>query len=199
MRERGRAVGQAVTEVYPDIVLFFIFGIGLNAEHQELLIPFVDGILETAGPLVTVHDGGERGYPQMLYSSFKKLREDADRTGRGHSAILDVFEQRIRHGFGIWVDPNTSSYGGFHTDDLSKNHKDGPEFEHTLYNALTVSDKYVWLYVWHPILWWAPNLEQHTMCQLCPHKELPKPYLEAIVNCRKPHDLGWTPPKKDNP
>jgi len=174
-------------------------GIGLFAEHpgQELLIPFVDGVLEGVGPEVEVHDGGEQGYPRMLYSSFRNLREDAQVKGKAASVAPARFEERIRYGFGIWVDCRPEVYGGFHTDNLSKNHKDGPGFEHALYNALTVSDKYVWLYVWHPELWWTPSRDEGKMCPLCPHGKVPKPYLDAIVNCRKPHDLDWTPLRQD--
>lgn len=196
VRARGREVGRAVTQAYPDIVLFFIAGFPMYDQGQEMLIvPFVDGILESAGPQVTIWNGGEIGYPRMLLSSFRKLREDAHRFGKQQSAVPDVFEKRMRYGFGVWVDAFARLYGGFHTDDLSKNHKDGPGLEHTLYNALTFSDRYVWLYVWHPALWWTPTQDPAPMP---PGTKVPTPYLQAILNCRKPHDLNWTPLKKDN-
>ena len=200
VRERGRSVGKAVTEAYPDIVLFFVWGIGRASRHQQLLMPFVDGILETAGPDVKIYDGGEDGYPRMLYSSFKYLRDTAETWGGAASQVPELFRQRVRYCFGVWVDPYPSSYGGFHCDDLTKNHKDATMWEHTLYNALSVSDKYVWIYTWHIRLWWAPS---HPLgvskghCQLCPHKEVPRPYLDAMKNCRKAHDLDWTPRPRD--
>ena len=200
LRLRGRELAAAITKVYPGIVLYFIAGIGVSVEHpsQELVLPFVDGILDGAGPDVEIHDGGEQGYPRMLYVSFRKLREDAQAKGRGASVVPERFEERIRYGFGIWVDCRPEVYGGFHTDDLSRNHRDGPGFEHALYNALTVSDEYVWLYVWHPSLWWTPWRPREKMCPLCPHEEVPSPFLDAIVNCRRPHDLDWTPLRKDD-
>ena len=202
VRQRGRALGRAVTDVYPGIILFFIAGFPMDdgGGGQDLIVPFVDGILETAGPRVTVWNGGEIGYPRKLHASFRKLRADAERAGAALSAVPDLFRKRMHYGFGVWVDASARSYGGFHTDDLSRNHKDGPGFEHTLYNALSVADNYVWMYVWHPTLWWTPNrdLAKQRMCPLCPHEEVPRPYLDALLNCRRPHDLSWAAHQPDD-
>ena len=197
LHKRGRQFGEAVTAVYPDIVLFFIAGLGLCAADQDLLMPFLDGVLEGAGPEVAIHDGGESGYPRMLYSSFRQLRDSAAAKGKETSAVPALFEKRMQFGFGVWVDCRPNVYGGFHTDDLARNHRDGPALEHTLYNALSVADRYVWLYVWHPKLWWTPSKGRDKMCVLCPHERVPKPYIDAIAACRTPHELAWTPLTRD--
>lgn len=101
VRKRGRALGQAITEVYPDMILLFIGGLGTQAKGRQLLMPFIDGMLEGAGPNVTFHDGGEHGYPLKLYSSFKKLRAEAERKGQEFSSIRKVFEKRVRFGLVI--------------------------------------------------------------------------------------------------
>ncbi len=49
-------------------------------------------------------------------------------------------------------------------------------------------------------LWYNPDARlkenikaQVKACGLCPHLEIPQAYLDALRNCRKPHDLSWTP------
>gem|GEM_PF-979353 len=201
IRRCGWELGRAVTTACPETTLVFMAGIGLLAEEpsQDLVPAFVDGVLEGAGPRVEIHDGGERAYPRKYYDSFRQLRLEAERRGQAASRVPRMFSNRVRYGFGIWVDCRPQVYGGWHTDDLTRNHKDGPGLEHTLYNALSVTDKYVWLYVWHPELWWTPSRgTANRICDLCPHEPVPAAYIDALRNCRNPHDLGWDDRQTDD-
>ena len=209
VRERGREFGQAVTSVYPDITLMFLHQTGYTGETAYVLLaPFVDGIIEACGDKATIIDGGEPAYLMMTRDAFVGLRSKVTGLGRVASRIPQLREKKMQQAFGIWVDHSPEGSGGWHTDpnEWGKNHKSPERLEHTLYNALTVSDRYVWLFVIHPPYWWNPHLRtpEHLQdqmkyspmwrCPQCPHAEIPQGYIDAFRNCRKPHDLSWRPP-----
>jgi len=210
-RQRGKEFMQAMTAVYPKITIVFTNNTGWTGEETyKLLGPFVDGMLEGLGPEATLWDGGERGYPLMTYPAFMALRHLAAASGTARTAVPELYQEEMRYAFGVWVDHSPGTYGGWHTEpgELGKNQKSPERWEHTLYNALTASDGYVWLFTLHPQVWWRPewwggeeesSAKQLAMagtgwrCALCPHREVPGPYLEATRNCRSPRDLDWTP------
>jgi hypothetical protein len=188
-QKRGREWMKAVTAVYPTITIVMIEGTGWG--RSDLLDPFVRGMLEERGK-ATIIDGGESGYSMITRSEFVGLKE----AGAGYHK--DPLYKPIQQAFGVWVDPTPDQYGGWHTDpaDFDKNYRTPSDFENTLYGALTTSDKYVWLFVWHPDVWWNPKVRPRPLehqCKLCPHKEVPAAYIQALRDCRKPHDLDWAP------
>ena len=194
VRQRGQEFMAAIGEVYPDITIIFIQNTGWTG--QEMVRSFVKGMLERRGA-ATLIDGGEGGYPLVTYKGFARLREAAE----GAHQSDEVFRP-LQYGFGVWVDHKPRNHGGWHTDpaDFHKNYRTPEELENTLHGALTAADRYVWLYIWHPQVWYNPHVRQKgklalqaKQCQLCPHAEIPKEYLDAIRNCRKPHDLTWAP------
>ena len=199
IRRRGREFMEAVTAVYPDITIIFIQNTGWTKD--DLTEPFVKGMMERRGK-ATIIDGGEGGYRRITHKAFARLRKRAEGV---HQA--DKLLEPIQYAFGVWVDPMPNKYGGWHTDpaDFDKNYRSPSELEHTLHGALTAADRYVWLYIWHPQLWYQPHVrrlenlaEQAKQCVLCPHTEVPQAYLDAIRNCRKPHDLAWSPEIKQD-
>ena len=194
VRRRGREFMAAITAVYPDITIMFIQNTGWSG--SKLVAPFVKGMLERRGE-ATLIDGGEGGYPLITYEEFVNLREAAESVHRAD----EVF-QPMQYGFGVWVDRTPNKYGGWHTKpaDFHRNYRTPLELENTLHGALAAADRYVWLYIWHPQLWYNPHTRlkgnlalQARQCQLCPHAGIPQEYLDAIRNCHKPHDLNWTP------
>ncbi len=194
VRRRGREFMAAITAVYPDITIMFIQNTGWSG--SKLVAPFVKGMLERRGE-ATLIDGGEGGYPLITYEEFVNLREAAESVHRAD----EVF-QPMQYGFGVWVDRTPNKYGGWHTKpaDFHRNYRSPLELENTLHGALTASDRYVWLFIWHHQLWYNPDARlkenvkaQVKACRLCPHLEIPRAYLDALRNCRKPHDLSWTP------
>ena len=194
VRRRGREFMAAITAVYPDITIMFIQNTGWSG--SKLVAPFVKGMLERRGE-ATLIDGGEGGYPLITYEEFVNLREAAESVHRAD----EVF-QPMQYGFGVWVDRTPNKYGGWHTKpaDFHRNYRSPLELENTLHGALAASDRYVWLFIWHHQLWYNPDARlkenikaQVKACGLCPHLEIPQAYLDALRNCRKPHDLSWTP------
>ena len=187
---RGRQFMRSVTEVYRDITIIIIQNTGWG--RANLVEYFVRGMLEARGR-ATLIDGGAGGYHLVVHDEFARLRSKAE----GAHAQEALFES-VRYAFGIWVDPAPDRYGGWHTDpaDFHRNYRSPRELEHTLYGALTACDTYVWLYVWHPNVWFTPVVRPRPMpgqCILCPHAGVPDAYVQALIDCREPHDLGWSP------
>ena len=205
VRLRGRQFMEAIVAEYPDITIMIIPSIHSAGDGAPpFLFPaFVDGMLEAKGDEVTIIDGIESGYPLLRYDSFMKQRQYAEDENLRKSSRPDLMK-KVSYGYGVWVDfecRKRSPFAGWHTDDPAEfelNYRSPARLEHSLYNALTVSDKYVWLFGWHPKWWWMPSLrhkdhpkQRHDQCHLCPHGELPQAYFDALANCRKPHDLHW--------
>ncbi len=211
VRKRGRQFMAAIVGAYANITIVVIPQTGewdgfSSAWQYELLAPFVDGMLEALGPEATLVNGLEKGYPLRTYAEFLSLRAQAETEGRQKSQAGPLFD-RMRYGMGLFVDSGSEvggPCGGWHTDphEFDKNYRTPEGLEHTLYYALTAVDpgSYVWLYVWHPQVWYNPearkeeNLSrQPKQCVLCPHREVPQAYLDAFRHCREPHDLARVP------
>ena len=187
---RGRQWMRAVRQAYPTITIIIIQSTGWSG--HGLVEPFVRGMLEERGQ-ATLIDGGEGGYFRITHKDFAALRNAAE----GSHAPDKLFAP-IQYALGVWVDPTPDKYGGWHTKpaDFQKNYRSPLELESTLYGALTEVDKYVWLYVWHPNVWFTPVVRPRPMlgqCALCPHEKVPDAYVQALIDCRKPHDLSWAP------
>ncbi len=226
VRKRGREFMQAVTAVYPDITIIVIPGIGSTSDATVPLgSAFVDGMLEGSGPAATLVDGMESAYPVQRYDSFVKLRQFTEKDNAGKSKVPELLKRRVSYGFGLWVDFEsraTGPFAGWRTDDPKEfelNYRSPARLEHSLHYALKTSDRYVWLYTQHTQWLFCPEargkdnpaLREQSQCPLCPHGEMPRAYLDAFGNCRKPHDVnlslekmgdleeraflaGWSPP-----
>ena len=204
VRKCGRLMMEKVTRAYPEITMLMIPDTGWpEHRHYDLLPAFVDGILEGAGPRVTLIDGIEQGYPLQTYAEYMQFRRKAEDVGPRLSKVPELFRKRITYGASLWVDYKTDDFGGWHTDDgkLDANFRSPERLEQALYNAFAASDKYVWLYQSHPDFFLRPSSRREGaqlfhpyQCQLCPHRVMPEEYLVAFVDCRKPHDLAWTSP-----
>ena len=203
VRKCGRRMMQAVTKAYPDSTILMIPDTGWPGHaHYDLLPAFVDGILEGAGPDIRLIDGIEQGYPKQTYAEFMELRRTAQREGPRLSRVPELYSKRLTYGLGLWVDYKPDRFGGWHTaeSELDTNFRSPKRLEHALYNAFTASDKYVWLYQRHPDYWLQPSsrskpqskLMHPYQCIRCPHSVMPQGYLDALVDCRRPHDLDWT-------
>jgi len=187
---RGRQWMRAVAQVYPEITIILIQNTGWQKNSQVRF--FVRGMLQARGK-ATLIDGGEGGYYHVTHPEFASLRNTAE-----SAHATDELFAPIQYAMGLWVDPTPDKYGGWHTQpaDFDKNYRSPRELEQSLYGALTVTDKYVWLYTWHAGLWFNPVKRSRLMkgqCRLCPHDTLPPAYLQALKDCRRSHDLSWTP------
>ena len=187
---RGAEWMHAVQQAYPTITIIIIQNTGWHG--NGLVQHFVRGMLQTRGQ-ATLIDGGSDAYSHITHRDFAGLRKAAAST---HAS--DPLFSPLQYAFGIWVDPNPNQYGGWHTEaeHFERNYRSPLELEQTLYGALTVADEYVWLYVWHPAVWFTPRVRPRPMlsqCKLCPHAKVPDAYLRALTACRDPHDLDWRP------
>ena len=199
VRIRGREWMQAVTRVYPEITIILYPNSGWkNTLDYELLAPFVDGLLEGLGPQATLVDAGT-GYDLQTYQQFLKMRRQAEQKGLKRTRVTGLYH-KMQYGIGLWLDYESrfdGPFAGWQTDpeNYKKNFRPPAELGNTLHNALTVTDRYVWLFVWHGESWWAPGTSQKKHCPLCPHDKglLPGAYRGAITNCRMPHPLDWMP------
>ena len=190
VQRRGAQWMQAVQQAYPTITIILIPNTGWHG--HGLVQHFVRGMLQTRGQ-ATLIDGGSGAYSHVTHPDVARLRHAAEST---HAS--DKLFSPVQYAFGVWVDPNPNQFGGWHTIEthFDRNYRSPLELENTLYGALTETDQYVWLYVWHPAVWFNPVVRPRPMlgqCQLCPHDEVPEAYLRALTNCRNPHDLDWRP------
>ena len=191
MQLRGRQFMQAMGEAYPDITIIIIQNTGWGKEDQRGF--FVRGMLEARGQ-ATLVDGQENGYQKVTRKEFVRIRKTAE-----DSQPREKLFESIQYAVGLWVDPHPDKYGGWHTEDpadFDKNFYSPTEWENTLYAALTESDKYVWMFTWHGAVWYTPIVRPMPManqCKLCPHEKIPDEYVQAFIDCRKPHDLDWAP------
>ena len=184
VRKRGRQFMQAVTAVYPDITIVMIQDTGWAS--GPLVRAFVEGVLEVRGH-ATLVDGCEQAYRSMTYNELMGLRRSAER-----SQADDLYEG-MEYGFGIWWDFRTSAnMAAFHGKHMDKNARNPERLEHPLYNALTASDRYVWVYsfgAYPGSVWWRASYGENPDWTTT----IPQSYVEAFRNCRKPHDLAWAP------
>ena len=124
----------------------------------------------------------------MTYKELMSLRQGA--AGRRDGNIY----RDIEYSFGIWwdfrIDKKMQAFGSRRPQDNARN----PErLEHPLYNALTAADRYVWVFSFGAYLdsvWWNSNYGDGADWAI----PIPQGYLDAFSNCRRPHDLSWTPP-----
>jgi len=203
VRIRGREWMQAVTRVYPDITIILYPNSGWkNSFQYELLSPFTDGLLAGLGPQATLIDAGA-GYDLQTYQQIVTVRKQAEEKGLQRTQVSDLF-QKMQYGIGLWLDYESrfdGPFAGWHTNpkDDYKNFRPPVELGNTLHNALTVADRYVWLFTWHGESWLAPGTSQGKSCPLCPHVNgfLPAAYQDAITNCHNPHPLDWEPARQE--
>ncbi|MEE3373054.1 MAG: hypothetical protein VX346_27220 [Planctomycetota bacterium] len=190
VERRGSEWMHAVREAYPTITIIIIQNTGWHG--HGLVQHFVRGMLQNRGE-ATLIDGGSGAYSHITHADFARLKNAAASTHAGEPLFSS-----LQYAFGIWVDPNPNQFGGWHTDPrhFHRNYRSPYELEQTLYGALTAADKYVWLYVWHPAVWFNPLVRPRPMlhqCKLCPHEQVPPAYVRALTACRAPHDLQWRP------
>lgn len=168
-RLRGRELIAAINAAYPDVTLLVLFGhtlphrrLGAGVAHLEpvpdealarveygLLAPFLDGVLEGAGPGTVYVDAYESSYPYRERAQFSRarglIRDQALRVSR----VPDVYRSRVRAGFGLWLDFE-SDRRGWSTTDPSKNYFTPDGFGQALRAALAETDGYVWVYSERP-------------------------------------------------
>jgi hypothetical protein len=160
-RRRGQELIRAVNEEFPDITILFTFAYTLMAGDWNrlpeagygLLPPFLDGMLEAASERTAFVDALELAYPSKTRAQFEFFHVHVHVGGKNLSSIPDIYEKRMRVGFGIWLDYDWRNKG-WDPNTPQKNHFTPDELREALRAAMAVSDRYVWLYS-EKANWWT--------------------------------------------
>lgn len=177
-RQRGQEMMKAFQKGYPNLTLFLAFGYSAAGENPKawpqvgygLLPAFLDGIIKGAKGKTVIVDGYEMSYPGHTTTDFDTYYNNIKVKNRNLCTYPDKYGQYISAGFGIWMDLNWN-HTGWHTNNLSLNARTPENLEETLVNALTRSDRYVWLYS-EQARWFPPS-------------KLPDAYENAVRAARK--------------
>jgi hypothetical protein len=206
---RGEAVGRAVTDAYPGIVLLLAFGPGATcldpAPEEEqaygLLAPFVDGLLAGAAGRARVVEGSEFAYPYRSCDRFQETYAILRGACRRRSLDPEKYDRWLEIGFGLWLDYDSvdtcrdATVAGrpCRWFDPSvyppeRRHLVDPDgFAQAVASALALSEGYVWIYTNEP-KWWT---ETNPLGE-----NLPEPYVAALVEGRQATALACPRPSQ---
>jgi hypothetical protein len=188
VRLRGSQFMNALQKADPDCTIFMTFAYTLLLDQAEgdskklpqisygLLAPFLDGMLDAAGPRIKFVDGYEESYGYKTAAEFAIVRQRFSiGVLKGFIADPKKYQQHFQLGYGIWLDLNWRTKGWSDTD-LSKNYFTPESFEVAVGLGLSASDQYVWIYTEQPRWWSIDGATQ----------KLPAAYLEALRHVRRP-------------
>lgn len=165
VRRRGAEVMRAFQEGYPNVTIFLTFGYslpwvqagqkpeGLRDAHYGLLAPFLDGMVEAANPRVTLVDGYELAYPYKQREQFEAGRKMMIEGVLPIVADPAKYRRHLSVSFGIWMDYDWRNRG-WATGPFIGNYFRPLEFRRSLEAALSLCDRYVWVYTETP-RWWS--------------------------------------------
>ena len=186
VRERGREFMAALQEGYPDLTLMVTFGPSLVwvQSHEGktpladcdygLLVPFFDGMIETAKGSTRIVDGHEPSYGYQDRTQFDRAYETMSVKAAGLMADPAAYRRAVSPGFGLWLDYNWRAKG-WKTDHPQSNHFTPEGFQASLRAALERADEYVWIYSETP-RWWSATGKSVA---------LPPAYVDAIRSARR--------------
>ena len=200
-RERGHEFIRAMCKEYPDITIIVLHGYEQTIDYRapvyapsyhapfSLQSAFMDGMCEAAAPGMTLVDGFEDSYGYIAPKLFKKGRDKILNQGREKSLCPAAYAQHVRMGFAVWVDFQSGTPGfEFNSTDISKNPLSPGAFRAALANAMSNSDKYVWVYS-ERLRWWG--WWQGTT----PPADAPAQYIEALALAKQGAGPGKYPAK----
>jgi len=179
VRKRGAFWMRAVNARFPDITVLLTFAYDYsrrpNPEDPStspygLLADFLDGMLGVATDETVIVDAWESSYGYREQSQFRKAYDTTKRTALDWTSEPQAYAQRMRTGFGLWMDYDWYK-NGWNESDLEQNYFSPEEFENSLRHALRASDRYVWVYTEHP-RWWTAE-------------KLPDEYVDAVRSARQ--------------
>ena len=201
--ERGSQFGEALTRDFPDLV-FMIYGCSysevlsqlydlhdtwaghvdgtLRSSGRSLKVPFMDGLfvgLDERATLVEAYSD----YALNAFADMAARRNLAKEQAMILSRHPELARERISFALGIRGDHGWTKED-FSTTDASVNARDPERHKHAIHNALAVSDRYAWLWVYEPT-WLAPN-----------PTGLMREYWRANEEAHRPMGLDWEPAPK---
>lgn len=162
VRERGREFMTAINKEYPDITILCLFGpcggfheVGTKPPEERffgMLNSFYQGMLDVASPQTIIVDGYEFAYSFRAREQFVQARKSVLTEARKQFDDPKEFDKHIRMGFGNWTDYNWQNID-WSAEDFSRNYFSPEALRFSLYHALDVSDRYVWVYS-QKLKWW---------------------------------------------
>jgi hypothetical protein len=171
VRESGKDFMNLVQWQIPDVVLIFSWSLSVPYLEQKngeditksgyaLLVPFIEGMIEVAGPGVTFVDGNEYAYDYAFASEYDTSVTNIENSKSILEPSLQAkFASQSRVAQSVYVDGVMNIYtsprflGFFFANDAERVKK----YEHSVYHALRTSDEYVWVYSERPE-WWTNTL-----------------------------------------
>ena len=163
-RQRGQEWGRAVFTENPNVTLLclFFFSHGTfimgDAESSTLIHSFYNGVMDVMPPTATILDGHEYfGYFGRNYECYAKLRYDIDHTFRSRVAANNFAKYRtqVQLAAPMYIDAVTGANASFHRF-LVPEIDNQPRLDfirQCLWNAMCVSDEYVWFYSERGCFW----------------------------------------------
>lgn len=185
-RSRGRQLGAAMRELFPDITVGLLYGYALaarevradrplRATRYALLPAFLDGLLEASAPDAKFVDLWEFGHRYRTREQFRKGRAEIKNGALAVSSNPEAYRAALTPGMSLRIDFNPPRTD-WQTQYLQRNFFSPNRFERALRGALDVSDRYVWIY-------------SEEGPEFFPRARLPRPYLKAMRNAREPAAL----------
>lgn len=171
-RKRGAQFARGIASEKPDAVVLTLFlnSVVLRAgrsdepdtvlakEHYGLLPAFLNGMLDTAPPSMTIVDGCENGYYMDSVEAYQKAALDM-RSWNGAAMKLVApqnrakYRQQVQAGFGFYLDMFVNEEGNHYF----RGPLDGSRLKHLSRNlaaARDAADEYVWIYG-EQCRWWS--------------------------------------------
>ena len=156
-RQRGQEWGKAVFKENPEvkILCLFFFSHGTfimgDAEASTLIHSFYNGVLDVMPPTATIIDGHEYfGYFGKNRNCFVQLRYDVDHTflARVSANNYKKYRNQVQLAAPLYIDALTgvnASFNRYLVPEIANQPK--VDFiRQVLWNAMDVSDEYVWFY-----------------------------------------------------
>ncbi|MBI3919904.1 MAG: hypothetical protein HY318_00700 [Armatimonadetes bacterium] len=207
VQERGREFIRAINREFPSPVIFVTWSYELPIAYPHpvgvggqplyaLLIPFLDGMIEAATPGTVLVDGYEYGYGFVSERAFMGGRKMIKDTARNAiTSVPQAFDKHVRLGLPVYPDHWASMSMPFVFDRVETNLVTPDLFRTMLANALSVTDRYVWVYS-ERLRWWDYGAEFGADAPIEYGKaNAPKEYVEALRLARKGPAPGNHPDK----
>lgn len=214
VRRRGKQFGHALSAGYPDCLLLFFIGHSMTTEQLkarmaegqkatlqtlgDLYVPFLDGMLEGTSDGTVFVDGMEHSYSFATAEAFRQGRWTALVESRALTSVPDLFDKKVRCGFGIWTDNRYDGFG-WYPYDVEQNRFSPARLQRSIHLALKYSDGYVWL--WNERANWyvdGPDGTPHPPCTQQPQSSgVDRRYRKAVAEAKAWPGLDTRPPRSD--
>ena len=139
-RNRGREVMSALQEGFPDLTVLVTFGHSLPWKQSDggkkplaecrdgLLVPFLDGIIDSAKGNSRLVDGYEASYGYRDTSLFAQAREVIKLKSSELASDRLKYQNVVAAGFGLWLDYDWPKHG-WNTTKVESNYFSPEHFE----------------------------------------------------------------------